>query len=354
MQSLSAVLRYLTVPGVLALGAAMCLQFCSGQAQENDAQFNRPVKTVAVKKINFGRTIHTSGLVSAKSQTKLSFKIGGYVDQILVEEGQSVRKGQKLASLNPQEINAQVTQARSAAEKSIRDLQRINKLYADSVVTLENLQDARTAREFANAALEIAEFNRRHSQILAPANGRILQRFIENGELINPGSPVFLFSAKDQDWVVRCGVSEQELVQLSHGDTAKISFDAWPKQLFSATVSEIAETLDPRSATFEIELKIASAPARIISGFLAKAEIFPSKKKMLQTVPIEALVQADQGIGIIFLHDQANNLAVRSEIDIVEIFDRQIAFISHLPENSRVITEGAPYLRDQDAIVVVP
>lgn len=333
--------------------AAMSLQFCSGQAQENNQALARPVKTATIEQGTSNQGIRTSGLVSAKSEAKLAYKIAGYIGKILVEEGDFVRRGQKLAALKADEINARVTQARSVRDKAQRDLERVQHLYADSVVTLENLQDATSALQIAGADLEIAEFNQRHAQITAPADGRILRRFGETGELIAAGSPAFVFRANNQDWVVRCGVGEQELLKVKPGDAAMVHFDGWPGQKFAATVTQVAEALDPRSATFEIELRLSDPPARLASGFLAIANIIPSTNQVYQFIPIDALVQADQNRGFIFLLDSDKNIAIREEINIVDILDDRIAIANAALTAKQVITEGAPYLQHGDAVVLV-
>ena len=75
-----------------------------------------------------GQPITWSGLIFSDTEARLSFKIGGIIERIYVEEGQSVRKGQLLAKLDLTEISAQVTQALNGMEKAERDLQRIQNL----------------------------------------------------------------------------------------------------------------------------------------------------------------------------------------------------------------------------------
>ena len=119
--------------------------------------------------------VRTSGRLSTKAEVRLSFKIGGIVEGIYAEEGQRVRRGATLARLNLAEIDAQVLQATSALDKAKRDLGRVEGLYKDSVATLEQYQDAQTGLDIAEANVRIANFNRKHAEIVAPAGGRILK-----------------------------------------------------------------------------------------------------------------------------------------------------------------------------------
>jgi RND family efflux transporter MFP subunit len=139
-----------------------------------------PVKIQQVSTQTITEPIITSGLLASKQEIKLSFKTGGIIQSISVDEGQTVKKGQILASLNLTEINAQVSQAEQAFEKAKRDLNRAQNLYADSAATREQVQNATTGMEMASAALHSVTFNRQHSTIYAPENGQILKRYAES------------------------------------------------------------------------------------------------------------------------------------------------------------------------------
>src|SRR5690606_13381446 len=88
--------------------------------------------------------IRTNGVVANEDEFRLSFKVGGIIESIRVNEGERVRRGQTLAVIEQTEIDAQVEQARQAHAKAKRDLERGRRLYEDSVISLEQLQDLET------------------------------------------------------------------------------------------------------------------------------------------------------------------------------------------------------------------
>ena len=135
--------------------------------------------------------IIATGIIQSKQEIILSFKVSGILSSLLIDEGQSVRKNQKLGSLNLAEINAQVSSASNAYDKSIRDMERATNLFRDTVGTLEQMQNATTAKEIAHSNLEVARFNRRFSVVSSPVAGKVLQRYVEVGELVSPGQPIY-------------------------------------------------------------------------------------------------------------------------------------------------------------------
>src|SRR5690606_10063170 len=184
--------------------------------------------------------IRTSGLLVSKDQIRLSFKVGGVIRNIAVREGERVRRGQRLAEIDQTEIDAQVEQALQAFEKAQRDVQRGERLHADSVISLEQLQDLRTQAAVAQAALESARFNRSHAVIEAPQDGVVQRRLAEQRELVAAGEPVLVIGAREAGYVVRAGLSDREIVQVQLGDPAQIRLDALPGTLLHGRLSEVA------------------------------------------------------------------------------------------------------------------
>src|SRR5690242_13819506 len=113
----------------LLLAAAVLMEACGGRANELKTTIATeaiPVKLVQVSQQTNSTIIHASGLVGTENEAKLSFKIGGIIDNILVKEGQAVKKGQLLATLKSTEISAQVRQVQLAVEKAQRDYDRVS------------------------------------------------------------------------------------------------------------------------------------------------------------------------------------------------------------------------------------
>ena len=112
-----------------------------------------PVSLFPLQSSEMAATVTASGTFSTKDETLLSFKLGGIVSKVLVEEGDAVKSGQIVASLDLTEIQAGVRQSKLAYEKALRDHQRAARLYTDSVATLEQFENSKTALDIAEQQL---------------------------------------------------------------------------------------------------------------------------------------------------------------------------------------------------------
>lgn len=297
--------------------------------------------------------VRTSGRLASKAEIPLSFKSDGVVDRILVDEGEAVRAGQRLAQLNLSEIEARVMEATAALEKAERDLARTQRLHRDSVATLEDLEDARTAVDVAAARQQAARFNRAYAVIEAPAAGRILRRHAEDGEVVGAGRPVLTLGASSRGWVVRAGVAARDVVRLALGDRAQVTFDAYPNQPVTARVAELADAADPQTGTFEVELAIDPPSMPLKSGFIATIDVQPSAAAVYVEIPATALVEGEGRDGIVFTVEGEGEATVRrTPVRIAHMLDSTAVLERGLQPGTTVVTTGAVGLRDGEAVRV--
>src|SRR5262245_2293166 len=225
-----------------SLVAVQTLATAGCSHQQAQAPVRGPV-TVHVAPVLFERAaspITATATLARTDEVPFSFTVGGAVAPVCVDEGQPVRRGQTLATLEMAEIEAAVTRARSAAEKADRDLARARRLYADSVVTLEQEQNAATGRAVAEADLQTATFNRIHATIGAPAAGIVLHRSADPGQIVQAGAPVVVLGSRSRGSVVRMGLADRDAVRVHHGDPAAVHFEAIPGREFHGQVTQIA------------------------------------------------------------------------------------------------------------------
>ncbi len=311
------------------------------------------VTVAQVKHEKRTQLISNSGRISHKNEMRLSFKTGGLIEQINVEEGDEVVAGQILATLDPEEINAQQERAASHYKNAAADLERFNKLYDEALVSLQIKQDAQSASDSAAAELQIANFNKKLSVIRAPADGRILKRFVESNELIQAGQSVLLLASHQQGSVVRVGLIDQDIVKVGVGDPTDIMLDAYPGRKFTGKVSEVALSTDSKAGTFEVEILIDDQGFSLRSGLIARVEITPVSSHLLYYIPIESVFKADNGLASVFVLDEDKSVVNEVSVEIVEFLQDEVAVSGSLKSSDKVIKLGAPYLSDGNVVSVV-
>lgn len=312
-----------------------------------------PVRVVSLSKSTSSGSITASGKLSTDDETTLGFKTAGVVNAVFVKEGDQVKKGQLLATLDLTEVNAQASLARHNYEKAQRDFQRITNLYRDSVATLEQLQNTQTGLSIAKEQLDAANFNRIFSEIHAPSNGFVLRKFVNAGQVVSSGAPILMTNgAVKGKWVLKIGVSDKQWSSISVKDKATVKMDAFPDRIFSATVSHKSETSDPQTGTFTIELEVKNEDARLATGMFGAVEIQSHEALSSWSVPYEAVLDANGNEGFVFITND-HKTAIKQPV-IIESFNGKNIRISHGLEDAKaLIIAGSAYLSDHSPIQII-
>lgn len=359
------------------LALAVLISACTTQAQSRQPTADaKKVIAATATQINYQPTVFATGPLAAAAEAKLSFKTGGIIAKVLVREGQQVRKGQLLAELRLDEIQAQQQQAslgedqaaialenaRLALQLAERDYRNVSGLYADSVATLEQLENvevqlnnaknqlaaAEKGLAFRQQGVEVAQFNLRYSSIVAPSDGIILRQFAETNELVGPGNPVFLFGSRQEAQVLKVAVTDKDIIHLNLGDSATIQFDAYPEVSFLGFVRELAGTSDPFTGTYAVEIELAPQSRQLVNGFIGSVTIQTQQRQSLISIPVDGLLKADGAIGQVMVIDQGQ--ARLREINIHQLQQNQLLLRQGLNAGEMVITAGASYIEEGDRV----
>jgi RND family efflux transporter MFP subunit len=311
-----------------------------------------PVRLAAVERGPVARPIRGTGVLRLKSEIDLSFKVGGIVSAVGVEEGARVRRGQVLARLDPTEVGAALRQAKEGTEKAQRDLERVRKLTATGALAPVELQNAETAFAQAQSGSDAAAWSAQRSVVVAPDDGRIDKRMVEPGEVVAPGRPIFHMSGQSKGAVVRIGVSDRDVLRIHEGDHARIVLDARPGNPLEGSVTQVATVATPGAGTFDIEVKVREAPETVLSGLTAKVEI-------AHTEEVGALLPA--GALVFGVHDEASvfvagedGKAHKRPVKVAFIDGDRVALLpGELTGTSTVVDAGAARLDEGTKVRVV-
>jgi RND family efflux transporter MFP subunit len=326
------------------------------QAPAADARAATPVRTAVVERANADDRVRAVGVLGPRDEVRLSFKVGGIVERLDVEAGDSVRSGQLLATLRRAEVDASARQAHEAVEKARRDLERGRRLRAEEVATEEQVQDLETAYNVALAGQSAAQFNARFARIEAPVDGLVLERHAEPDELVQAGQPVLVLGATGAGWVVRVALADRDVVRMASGTAAVVRFDAFPGREFPGTVRRIAPAADPRTGTFEVEVEVRADGVRFVRGLVAQVELVLPPAQAPDghaVVPVTALVDAEGSSASVFVIDPQAGVAHRRQVAIGALVGDRVIVSAGLDPGERVITDGAAWLTDGRAVRVV-
>ena len=313
-----------------------------------------PVQVASVQAPAGRAPIEASGSLRRLRESVLSFRVPGVMTSLLVDEGDTVRAGQVVATIDPAGLDARLHQAAADLERAKRDVDRFSPLVEKGAISREQLDNQRTALASARAVYDAAAFDRRWAVLRAPTSGVVLVRTAQTGEVLGAGQPVVTLADGASPLVIRVPLTDRDVARVRLGQAVQVRLDALPGQTVPGRISRIGQRARSESGQVEIEATIASMSA-LRSGMLGSVRIEagagPAAASAYLRVPAEAVLEAS-GARASVLRLDATSRARRSPVGFGG-FDGDDALVTGLQPGDRVITAGAGYVSDGERVTVV-
>ncbi|WP_310992187.1 efflux RND transporter periplasmic adaptor subunit [Aequorivita marina] len=310
----------------LLFAVVLSLTSCGNSSEEKVAD-NSPAIAVTLSSVaseNNTPFLTASGTIEAANSATLSTRMMGFVDKVHVNVGQKVTKGQLLVSINNADLSAKqaqstagITEAQAAFNNAKKDYERFQNLFAENSASQKELDDQLARYQMAKARLEGAKQmkNEVESQfayvnLRAPFNGVITNKFIEAGDMANPGVPLISVEGPGS-FEVTASVPESEISKIKAGADVEIRVKSLGETL-SGTVTEVSSSARNTGGQYLVKAALAQTDVNILSGMYATVQ-FPIEKKSDVTavlIPKKALVKRGQLTGVYTL-SQSNTAILR-------------------------------------------
>ncbi|MBV1909827.1 MAG: efflux RND transporter periplasmic adaptor subunit [Kangiellaceae bacterium] len=226
----------------------------------------RPVKTIKIEHPRLGKIMEYSAVIDASQKADLSFKLSGEIIQLLVNQGDEVKKGQVLATLNDKDFRLVLDEAQTAYETAKADYDRGTNLIKKNVISNADYDKLRTKFSSANTKLESAKNNMIYTKLVASFDGIIARKYTENFQEISAKEPVLaLHNIKQVN--LKIDVPESVMIQIPRNDESRVVvaiFDEIPGQEFPVKFKEIATQADEITKTYEATFVMQSPPDHTI------------------------------------------------------------------------------------------
>jgi RND family efflux transporter MFP subunit len=292
-----------------------------------------------------------AGTVRLRRETPLAFLSDGRVRSISVREGDLVRGGQLLATLDRTAIDAQVQSAATRLRQADAELRRQRQLSAQGWVSTARVESAEAAAEGARAELSGARFTQRFATIAAPTSGVILSRAAEPGQTLQAGTPVLVLGEFASGFVVRVPLPARRLAGLTRGQEAQVSFRDGAAPPMAGRILEIAGRADPGTGTFQVELALPAHPA-LRSGLIADVALPDTGTGARVAIPASALFGARADEGFVWVMDPATRKVRARLVQIGRVTPDGVELVSGLARGEQIVAAGVD--RFTEGTVVKP
>ncbi len=332
--------------GALAAGLALVLAGC-GRDRHAAPASPLPAATVSVAEarvVTGAKTIELPGTVRAVERASLAPKVTGVIESLAVSLGQSVKSGDVLARISAGEMNARLAQAEANLGQARRDLERETSLLAKDASTAETVRSLENRARFMEAAAAEARTMLGYTVIAAPFDGVIARRFVNDGDLAMPGSPLLEIENPARQRV-EVEVPES-LASIPVGAEASVRVG---KLTLTGRVAEISPSLDPVARTLLAKIDLP-AGAAVRSGQFARVA-WPAGESRAIVVPEDAVAFFGQMERVFVV---AEGRAILRLVKTGARHDGRVEILAGLAAGERIVLNPAASLRDGQPVNVKP
>jgi RND family efflux transporter MFP subunit len=334
----------------------------------------QPAVAVETARVTYGpvRELRRfTGTVHPYNRYVIAPKISGRLVQIGKRIGDEVGEGEMVARMDDAEFRqelreaeaslmiAQASLAESASQLELarQEKERVGSLEEKGLVTAAELEaalsnyEARVARnrlalaqvEQSEAALESARIRLGYTLLKASRPGLVGERFVDEGALLAPNTPVVLVVGIDSV-IVRTTITERDYGRVRKGQKVEVLVDTFPGMRFSGTVARIAPMMREASRMAEMEVEVENGARMLKPGMFARIEVTVAEKGRARLVPATAVVER-AGRPVVFLVSEADGTARMLEVS-TGIVTPEVTEILEPAIEGRVVTLGQHLLDD--------
>lgn len=343
------------------------LNGCGGPEPIEEVQaVVRPVKTLVVGGPETGSIRSFPGRVEAARRADVSFRVGGTIVAISVNEGDDVDEGQMLAKLDDTDFRIRLRDRQATYDEARANFERGKALVEKGTISRSDFDRLQATFRNAEAALQLARQELAYTTLEAPFAGSIARRLVDSFEEVQAREPVISLRSVDQ-LEVKVDVPEGILVQFERAEPASreadrvpvyASFEAAPGQRFPLTFKEVSTQADPQTQTFEVTFvmpppdKLNVLPGMTTTVTADFSRVFDFEDTFY--LPVEAVVADAELRGQVFVVDESTMTVEARGVKVGAMRGREIAVLEGVEPGDRVVVAGVPFLVDGMKVSLFP
>lgn len=344
------VLSGLVLGGIFGWKSFMAMQM--GKAM---ASMALPPVTVATERAQLSQwvpTISAVGTLRAVQGVSVTAQIAGQINELHFESGGSVAAGELLLRQYIADDQARLVGLVADRELAESNFKRAEELIGKDLISDTDYDSARTELQRARAEEQNLRLIIEQKSIRAPFAGRLGIRQVDLGQYVEPGDPIVRLESLDQI-LVEFPVAQQQLAQLSVGQSLAIRADAWPGKTFSGSVRAIEPQVARDTRTVRVQGVMENPDEKLVPGMFVEVSVELPLGEQMVTVPQSAVTYSPYGDFVYVVEDAGTGKTVSSNFVVTgETRGDQVVIINGLDEGATIVTAGQQKLRNGSVIVI--
>lgn len=334
---------------ITVLIVLIALYSCNPKEGENEDKVSTNVKTQKIVPSKGYTQYSYSGQIISDQKSTLSFLVGGMIQKMHVTEGQSVRKGELLATLNATDYQNDLLLRQASLLEAKDRYERMMGLYEKNSIPESDYIRSKAAYLSADALVKIARKKVSDTKLYAPFDGIIYRKIQRKGTIVQQGHPVYeIANLANLDIVF--SVPENEINTLHIGDEVNATVTSLNNVKVKAKISSIVTVADAITRSYQVKAVINNEEGILKDGMLVTINVKTLQEETQIMVPGNAIVMSSRNVPHVFVFNSTDNRAFKKRIKVGNVHGTAVQVIQGLQGNEIIVTEGHHNLRDGNLV----
>ena len=312
----------------------------------------RPVKVITVPKSTNTVLRNFPGKILANQEAELSFEIPGTLNQLPINEGDTLKKASLIAALDPQKYLNLVKETEAQYIRTRADYLRAKKLVEGDFISRSDYDRKRSAYLQSEANYSTAKRDLNNTKIYAPFDGVVSKKYVDNFEKIEAKQKIVLF--QDISHLdIEVNVPENIILNLSKDKkaTPEVIFEGAPDKKFKASFKEFSSEADPDTQTYRVVFTMPSPKTiNVLPGMSATIKVylpdFKSGGQQFITIPSTAVFDGPDKKTYVWTIDSNTMKVHRKPVAVSRLDGNQIRITGGLTPGEKIVIAGVHYLQE--------
>jgi membrane fusion protein (multidrug efflux system) len=322
-----------------------------GNENENEKEKDPsiPIEVAVVTSGDISAYFSGTAIIEAEEETEVVAKVGGVVEQIMVEEGDYVKKGDVVATLDDEILKVRLKQAEANLKKLESNFIRNRNLHDKKLLSTEEFQQSKYEYEQQKAAYQLAELDLRYTSITTPISGIVAERLVKVGNMVLKNSPTFRVTGMNP-LIAILHIPEKKLKSLSKNQKVTLRVDAIGNRDFQGYIKRISPVIDPTTGTVKVTVEVNCDSKKLMPGMFARVNIIHDVHQNTTLAPKEAIISEDRESLVFVLKD---SIAVRQNVELGFQNTTHVEILEGLQIGDTIVTTGKASLKDSARVEIV-
>ncbi len=305
------------------------------------------VKTAKAATERLTEFVTARGVTSAKTDVTFSAEMPGRIEYIGPDLGQRVRKGQVLARIDYQTLQAQKNQAQASFDLADSTYNRLATLGGD-LVSHQKIDEVKSQKTSAKAMLAIARTNLNKSIVRSNMKGVVASKYVDKAEYVNPGTPMYRI-VDHRTIIIEAQLPESQVALVNPAADVWVTVDALGEQR-RGKIDVVLATADPVSKMFTIRVTVENPDLKILVGMSATLKVVAEVNEAVVTVPQDLVVEGKNKRSLFVA---VNGTAQERVVRLGAIEGDRVVILEGVDKGEQLIVSGHRSLNDGQLINVV-